>query len=98
MRRRKASYARAIPSASGLGGTLLWLIVAAMAAIETYGAFGQQPASEPDEAHTAIIAYLALATLAGTVNWSGGRARTEQLRHDQPHAQAGAGSALTICD
>jgi hypothetical protein len=67
-----AYYARAVPSATQLGDIVLWLFVAVMAAIETYAAFGPDPASPVDEAHTALIAYLALAALAGTVDWARG--------------------------
>ena len=65
-----AYYAAAVPSATRLGGVILWCFVAVMGAIETYAAFGPDPASPVDEAHTALIAYLALAALAGAVEWA----------------------------
>jgi hypothetical protein len=65
-------YARAVPSTTRLGDTSLWLFVAVMGGIETYGAFGPDPASGLDEAHTAIAAYLGLAALAGAVDWARG--------------------------
>ncbi|MGZ5932475.1 MAG: hypothetical protein ACXWLW_09970 [Rhizomicrobium sp.] len=68
-------YARAVPSASRFGDAFLWLFVAFMAAIETYAAFGPEPSSPVDEAHTALIAYLALAALAGAVDWARGTSR-----------------------
>jgi hypothetical protein len=69
-------YARTVPSATRRGDAFLWLFVAAMAGVEAYGAFGPEPGSPLDEAHTAIIAYLALAALAGAVDWARGTVRS----------------------
>jgi hypothetical protein len=71
-------YSRAVPSTTHLGDVFLWLFVALMAAIETYGAFGPDPASGLDEAHTAITAYLGLAALAGAVDWARGSVGTRE--------------------
>jgi hypothetical protein len=71
-------YARTVPSATRHGDAFLWLFAAAMAGVEAYGAFGPEPASPLDEAHTAIIAYLALAALAGAVDWARGSVRSAQ--------------------
>lgn len=65
-------YARGVPSATPLGDVLLWSFVVIMAAIETYGAFGPEPASPVAEAHTALVAYFGLAALAGAVDWARG--------------------------
>lgn len=67
-------YARAVPSRTRFGDAYLWLFVAAMALIETYGAFGPEPASPTAEAETALMAYLVLAALAGAVDWARGTA------------------------
>jgi hypothetical protein len=65
-------YVRRVPSRTRLGDSYLWLFVAAMAGIETYGTFGPEPASPVAEAHTALIAYFALAALAALVDWARG--------------------------
>ena len=65
-------YARQVPSTTPMGDTYLWLFVAAMAAIETYASFGPEPASPVAEAHTALIAYFALAALAALVEQARG--------------------------
>ncbi|HMA81011.1 MAG TPA: hypothetical protein VKR81_08970 [Candidatus Binatia bacterium] len=65
-------YVRAVPSRARFGDVYLWLFVAAMALVETYGAFGPEPASPIAEAETALIAYAALAALAGAVDWARG--------------------------
>jgi hypothetical protein len=62
-------YARFVP-AKPRGNAWLWLFVAAMAAVELYGVFGPPPASPAAEAQTALIAYGALALLAGLVDLS----------------------------
>jgi len=62
-------YARFVP-AKPRGNVWLWLFVAAMAAVELYGVFGPAPASAAAEAQTALIAYGALAVLAGLVDLS----------------------------
>lgn len=67
-----ALYARQVPSRTRLGDTYLWLFVAVMAAIETYASFGPEPASPVAEAHTALIAYFALAALSALVDWARG--------------------------
>lgn len=69
-------YARAVPSRTRIGDVCLWLFVAAMALVETYGAFGPEPASPVAEAQTALVAYLVLAVLAGAVDWARGTNRT----------------------
>jgi hypothetical protein len=60
-------YMRYVPARAG-GNIWLWLFVAAMAAVELYGAFGPLPASPAAEAETALLAYGALAVLAGIVD------------------------------
>ena len=70
-------YARALPSRTRFGDVYLWLFIAAMALVETYGAFGPEPASPIAEAETALIAYVVLAALAGAVDWARG---TQWLR------------------
>lgn len=62
-------YARFVP-ARPRGNLWLWLFVGAMAAVELYAAFGPPPASDMAEARTALIAYGALAVLAGVVDLS----------------------------
>jgi hypothetical protein len=71
-----AVYARAVPSRTRLGDLWLWLFVAAMAAVELYGEFGPPPPTPAAEAQTALLAYGALALLAGLVDWGRGTART----------------------
>ncbi|MGH6871111.1 MAG: hypothetical protein ACREHE_06345 [Rhizomicrobium sp.] len=61
-------YRRAAPAKTSRGDTWLWLFVAAMAAVELYGAFGPGPTSPAGEAETALAAYGALALLAGLVD------------------------------
>jgi hypothetical protein len=61
------AYVRRVPSRTRWGNICLWLFVAAMAGIETYATFGPEPASPVAEAHTALIAYFALAALAALV-------------------------------
>jgi len=61
-------YLRAVPSRTRFGDVALWLLVAIMAAIELYAAFGPPPASDVAEAQTALIAYGGLALLAGAVD------------------------------
>jgi hypothetical protein len=63
-------YVRRVPSRTRRGDIYLWLFVAAMVGIETYGTFGPEPASPVAEAHTALIAYFALAALAALVDWA----------------------------
>ncbi len=91
-------YARAVPSKTRLGDTLLWVFVAAMAAIQTYGNFGPEPASGLDEAHTAITAYLALSALAGGVDWARGTLGLDNPRRPQSRLLTLRGRALTNCD
>ena len=49
------------------GRIALWLFVAVMAAFQVYANFGPPPASAEAEAMTALVAYTALAGLAGLV-------------------------------
>ena len=70
-------YARYAP-ARRHGNIWLWLFVAAMAALECYSEFGPPPASPSAMAMTALIAYGALALLAGIVDLT--RARIPSLR------------------
>jgi hypothetical protein len=65
-------YVRAIPSKTRRGDVWLWLFVAAMAAVELYGAFGPMPPTPAAEAETALTAYGVLAMLAGLVDWGRG--------------------------
>jgi len=70
-------YARYAP-ARRHGNIWLWLFVAAMAALECYSEFGPPPASPSAMAMTALIAYGALALLAGIVDLT--RARIPSFR------------------
>ena len=74
-----AIYARAVPSRNLRGDVWLWGFVAAMAAIQVYGSFGPAAESGLAEAHTALVAYLVLAILAGAVDWVRGRAPARAL-------------------
>lgn len=67
-------YSRAVPSRTVGGDRWLWLFVAAMALVQTYGTFGPVPASGLDEARTALAAYLGLAACAGAIDWLRGTA------------------------
>jgi hypothetical protein len=60
-------YARYLP-ARGYGNLVFWVFVALMAALEIYAAFGPEPVSPQAEAQTALLAYGALALLAGLVD------------------------------
>jgi len=60
-------YARYLP-ARGYGNVVLWIFVVAMGAVEIYAAFGPAPASPVAEAQTALLAYGALALVAGLVD------------------------------
>jgi len=62
-------YARYVPARPG-GNRWLWIFVAAMAAVEFYGAFGPPPASALVEAEMALGSYSLLALLAGIVDLS----------------------------
>ncbi|HEY2034556.1 MAG TPA: hypothetical protein VGH02_12795 [Rhizomicrobium sp.] len=62
-------YARYVP-AKGQGNLWLWLFVAAMAAAEIYAVWGPEPVSAVAAAKTALMAYGALAFLAGLVDLS----------------------------
>ena len=61
-------YARYAPARRKGGDRWLWLFVAAMAALELYGALGPAPATPGAVAATALAAYGALALLAGLVD------------------------------
>jgi hypothetical protein len=63
-----AAYAHAVPSKTRYGDIVLWIFVAAMAAIELYAMFGPPPGSGTAEAETALFAYGVLALLAGAVD------------------------------
>jgi hypothetical protein len=78
-------YARYVPSKSRFGDTALWIFVSAMTIAEFYAAFGPDPASPTAEAQLALAAYLALALLAGLVDWTRGTARGEALRKIVPN-------------
>jgi hypothetical protein len=67
-------YARAVRSRTPSGDLYLWLFVAAMALVETYGTFGPEPTSPIAAAQTALVAYFILAALAGAVDWARGTA------------------------
>ena len=73
-------YARAVPTRTRFGDAYLWLFIAAMALVETYGTFGPEPASPVAEAKTALVAYLVLASLAGAVDWARGTMWTSAAR------------------
>ena len=61
-------YMRVAPSKTRRGDVWLWAFVAAMAAVELYGAFGPMPPTPAAEAETALTAYGVLALLAGLVD------------------------------
>jgi len=61
-------YVRVAPSKTRRGDVWLWAFVAAMAAVELYGAFGPMPPTPAAEAETALTAYGVLALLAGLVD------------------------------
>lgn len=67
-------YVRAVPSRRRMGNTWLWTYVTILSAVEIYASFGPPPASDLDEARTAITLYLVLALLAGLVDWARGTA------------------------
>jgi hypothetical protein len=60
-------YERFVP-ARGYGNAMLWIFVACMAGLELYATFGPAPVSPIAEAQTALVAYIALAMLAGLVD------------------------------
>jgi hypothetical protein len=60
-------YTSAVP-ARGYGNAVLWAFVALMAGVEFYAAFGPAPASPIAAAQTALVAYGALALVAGLVD------------------------------
>jgi hypothetical protein len=60
-------YARYVPARRG-GNIWLLLFVAAMTAVELYGVFGPPPTSPQAEAQTALLAYGAIAAIAGLVD------------------------------
>jgi len=68
-------YAHTLP-ARGYGNVVLWIFVVAMGAVEIYAAFGPAPVSPVAEAQTALLAYGALALLAGLVDWGRGTVRS----------------------
>jgi hypothetical protein len=68
-------YARAVPSRTRFGDAGLWAFVAAMTAVELYGALGPPPAGPVAEAETALAAYALLALVAGLVDWGRGTLR-----------------------
>ena len=74
------TYARAVPSSTRFGDLTLWLFVAVMALIETYGTLGPEPSSPIAEAETALVAYAVLASLAGAVDWARGTSGWRQAR------------------
>ncbi len=65
-------YARTVPSQTRFGDLMVWLFVAALVLIETYGTFGPEPSSPSAEAEMALVAYVVLAALAGAVEWGRG--------------------------
>jgi hypothetical protein len=62
-------YDRTTGTASRLGAWSLWGYVALMVLVQIYGQFGPDPASPTAEAQTALAAYIALAAIAGVVDW-----------------------------
>lgn len=69
-------YARTMPARLG-GKIALWTFVVAMAALQVYANFGSPPSSIHAEAMRALLAYSALAGLAGLVDWTRRPARTQ---------------------
>ncbi len=69
-------YAHYLPARRG-GKVCLLLFVAAMTAVELYAVFGPQPASPQAAAQTALLAYGALAAIAGLVDLT--RAKTVRI-------------------
>jgi hypothetical protein len=63
------AYARFVPARRG-GNVWLWMFVAAMSALQFYADFGPDPTSPRAAALTALLAYGALALLAGLVDLS----------------------------
>ncbi len=60
-------YVRTVP-ARFYGNAILWTFVALMGAVELYAAFGPDPVSPKAAAQTALVAYGALALVAGLVD------------------------------
>ncbi|MEJ0027489.1 MAG: hypothetical protein WDN01_15805 [Rhizomicrobium sp.] len=71
-----ALYARAVPSRGVAGDRWLWVFVAAMIGVQTFGTFGPAPESGLAEAHTALGAYQVLAGMAALVDWARGTVGT----------------------
>ena len=65
-----AVYARYAPSKSRAGEWAFWIYVAVLSLVQLYAQFGPDPASPMAEAQTALFAYLALAVIAGVVDWA----------------------------
>lgn len=61
-------YARYVPARGRVGNVVFWIFVAAMAGLQLYAHTLPPPASPADAAQTALIAYGALAILAGLVD------------------------------
>ncbi len=79
-------YARTLPSRTRSGEWALWIYVGLMVLVQLYGQFGPDPASPVAEAQTALAAYLALALVAGLVDWLRGANRgTDELRVGAGH-------------
>jgi hypothetical protein len=68
-------YSRTVPSRTRVGEWALWIYVGLMMLVQLYGQFGPDPASPVAEAQTALGAYLALALVAGLVEWMRGTNR-----------------------
>jgi hypothetical protein len=68
-------YDRTMPSASRTGRWTFWIYVGLMFLVQLYGQFGPDPVSPVAEAQTALAAYLALALVAGLVDWLRGASR-----------------------
>lgn len=82
-------YARNVPAQRPAGDIALWTFTGLVSAIQLYAAFGPDPASPLDEAHTALAAYLGLAALAALTeavrNWVP-KTRTARLPTTRPIA------------
>jgi thiol:disulfide interchange protein len=67
-------YARYVP-ARGYGNAALWVFVACMTGLELYATFGPAPVSPIAEAQVTLVAYVALAAIAGLVDLTRQRGR-----------------------
>jgi len=67
-------YARAVPAQTRYGDVALWTYVVILTLAQLYSQFGPESATPDGFAETALVGYLALALLAGLVDWARGTA------------------------